>query len=177
MSALAGLLRKEVYHILRDRRTLVVIVAMPIVQVIIFGYAIRTDVDHVRLAIVDPAPDPVTLAIRSAVRGRRRVRARRHLADGRRAGAAVPPRRRTGRGGVRSGFAERLARGLPAGLLIVADATEPNTGSIVAAYASAVVQGYEQRARCRAAAPFASCRACGCGSTRRARARTCSCLA
>ena len=65
MKALAGLLRKEVYHILRDRRTLIVIVALPILQVVIFGYAIRTDVDHVRLAIVDPAPDPVTLAIRS----------------------------------------------------------------------------------------------------------------
>ena len=32
---------------------------------IIFGYAIRTDVDHVRLAIVDPAPDYATLALRS----------------------------------------------------------------------------------------------------------------
>ena len=50
MKALLGLLRKEVYHILRDRRTLVVIVALPVLQVIIFGYAIRTDVDHVRLA-------------------------------------------------------------------------------------------------------------------------------
>jgi ABC-2 type transport system permease protein len=45
-----------------------------------------------------------------------------------------------------AGFAEQVARGLPAGLLIIADATEPNTGSIVAAYASAVVQGYEQEA-------------------------------
>ena len=65
MSALAGLVRKEVYHILRDRRTLLVIIAMPVLQVILFGYAIRTDVDRVRLAIVDPAPDPVTLALRA----------------------------------------------------------------------------------------------------------------
>jgi ABC-2 type transport system permease protein len=55
-------------------------------------------------------------------------------------------RRGTAQGAVvfEAGFAERLARGLPAGLLIIADATEPNTGSIVAAYANAVVQGYEQ---------------------------------
>ena len=45
-----------------------------------------------------------------------------------------------------AGFAERLARGIPTGLLIIADATEPNTGSIVAAYATAVVQGYQQDA-------------------------------
>ena len=144
MSALLGLLRKEMYHILRDRRTLVVIVALPALQVIIFGYAIRTDVDHVRLAIVDPAPDPVTLAIRARFGAARVFET-----------VAVVPRveqlaplfaRGTAQGAVvfEAGFAERLARGLPAGLQIVADATEPNTGSILAAYANAVVQGYRQ---------------------------------
>ena len=144
MKALLGLLRKEVYHILRDRRTLVVIVALPVLQVIIFGYAIRTDVDHVRLAIVDPAPDSVTLAMRARFGAARVFET-----------VAVVPRidqledlfrRGAAQGAVvfEAGFAERLARGLPAGLLIIADATEPNTGSIVAAYATAVVQGYEQ---------------------------------
>ena len=33
-------------------------------QVVLFGYAIRTDVDDVRLAVVDPAPDYATLALR-----------------------------------------------------------------------------------------------------------------
>ena len=144
MKALLGLLRKEVYHILRDRRTLVVIVALPVLQVIIFGYAIRTDVDHVRLAIVDPAPDPVTLALRARFGAARVFET-----------VAVVPRvemleeqfrRGTAQGAVvfEAGFAERLARGLPAGLLIIADATEPNAGSIVAAYANAVVQSYQQ---------------------------------
>jgi ABC-2 type transport system permease protein len=144
MKALAGLLRKEVYHILRDRRTLIVIVALPILQVVIFGYAIRTDVDHVRLAIVDPAPDPVTLAIRSRFGAARVFET-----------VAVVPRiemledlfrRGAAQGAVvfEAGFAERMARGLPAGLLIIADATEPNTGSIVSSYAGAVVQAYQQ---------------------------------
>src|SRR5215217_5091773 len=64
MRSLLGLLRKEVQHIRRDPRTLAVILALPVVQVILFGFAIRTDVDHVRLAIVDPAPDETTLALR-----------------------------------------------------------------------------------------------------------------
>ncbi len=144
MTALLGLLRKEVFHIFRDRRTLAVIVVLPVLQVIIFGYAIRTDVDHVRLAIIDPAPDSVTLAMRARFDAARVFET-----------VAVVPRvefledlfrRGTAQGAVvfEAGFAERLARGLPAGLLIIADATEPNTGSIVAAYATAVVQGYEQ---------------------------------
>ncbi len=144
--ALLGLLRKEVYHILRDRRTLVVIIAMPVLQVIIFGYAIRTDVDHVRLAIVDPAPDDATLALRSRftaagvftlVAVESRVDALERLFQRGEAQAAIV---------FDPDFAEHLARGLPAGLQIIADATEPNTGSIVAAYAQAVVQGYEQEA-------------------------------
>ena len=65
MNALWGLLRKETYHILRDRRTLAVLIFMPVVQVVLFGFSIRTDVKNVRLAIVDPSPDATTLAIRA----------------------------------------------------------------------------------------------------------------
>jgi drug efflux transport system permease protein len=143
MKALFGLLRKEVYHIVRDRRTLGVIIALPILQVVIFGYAVSTDVDHVRLAIVDPAPDAVTLAIRA-----------RFDAAGVFRTVAVVPRlaaleplfqRGAAQGAVafEPGLAEHLARGLPARVLIVSDAAEPNTGSIVQAYARAVVQTFE----------------------------------
>jgi ABC-2 type transport system permease protein len=136
------LLRKEVYHILRDRRTLVVIIALPILQVVIFGYAIRTDVDRVRLAIVDPAPDATTSAMRNRFEAADLFQI-----------VAVLPRmdrletlfeRGVAQGAVvfEAGFAEKLARGLPAQLLIVSDATEPNTGSIVQAYAEASVQQY-----------------------------------
>ena len=54
VNALWRPLRKETYHILRDRRTLTVLIFMPVVQVVLFGFSIRTDVDNVRLAIVDP---------------------------------------------------------------------------------------------------------------------------
>jgi ABC-2 type transport system permease protein len=42
------------------------------------------------------------------------------------------------------GFASDLARGDPAQILIVTDATEPNTGSLLQAYAQAVVDGYQR---------------------------------
>jgi ABC-2 type transport system permease protein len=41
-------------------------------------------------------------------------------------------------------FADRLARGLPARVLVVADASEPNSGSAMQSYALAVIQGYER---------------------------------
>src|SRR5262245_23346860 len=143
-SALVGLLRKETYHILRDRRTLIVITLIPILQVIIFGYAIRTDVEHVRLAIVDPAPDYVTLGLRGrfGATDTFRIVAVVH--------SPTEVDRLFQRGDAQealvfeSGFAARLGQGLPARVQIIADATEPNTGSAVQAYALQVIQAYEQ---------------------------------
>jgi ABC-2 type transport system permease protein len=144
MSALVGLLRKEAYHIRRDRRTLGVIIFLPVVQVLLFGFAIRTDVENVRLAIVDPAPDHATLALRN----------RFGATDNFRLTAVVPRvdaleelfQRGTAQQAVvfAPGFADRIARGLPAQVLIITDATEPNTGSAAQGYALTVIQAYER---------------------------------
>jgi ABC-2 type transport system permease protein len=144
MSALLALLRKEAYHIRRDRRTLAVIIFMPVVQVILFGFAIRTDVENVRLAIVDPAPDNATLELRNRFAATDNFRL-----------AAVIPRVEAleelfQRGSAQQavvftpGFADRIARGLPAQILIITDATEPNTGSAAQGYALSVIQTYER---------------------------------
>jgi ABC-2 type transport system permease protein len=144
MSALLALLRKEAYHIRRDRRTLSVIIFMPVVQVILFGFAIRTDVENVRLAIVDPAPDHATLALRNRFAATDNFRL-----------TAVVPRVEAledlfQRGSAQQavvfapGFADRIARGLPAQILIITDATEPNTGSAAQGYALTVIQAYER---------------------------------
>ena len=143
MTALRGLLRKEWFHIKRDRRTATVLVMLPVVQVLLFGYAIRTDVDNVRLAIVDPAPSNTTLALRN----------RFAAADVFRIVAVVPrtedlePLFQTGAAQQAivfdHNFTEDLGRRTPAQLLIITDATEPNTGALLQAYAQAVVQQYE----------------------------------
>ena len=144
MSPLIALLRKEAYHIRRDRRTLVVVLALPVVQVLLFGSAIRTDVDRVRLAIVDPAPDEATLELRN----------RFTATDTFRLVAVVPrasdldPLFRTSQAqaGVvlPVGFAEDLAGRSTAPVQIIVDATDPNTGSLLRAYIEAVIRGYER---------------------------------
>ncbi len=151
MSALTGLLRKEVHHILRDRRTLAVIVLLPVVQVVLFGYAIRTDVTNVRIAVVDAEPDVATIALRNRL-----------TAAGTFTLAAVLPNESQLDSlfqveAVQEAiifeprFAERLGRGEPARVLIVTDATEPNTSSARQSYAMAVIQQYARDLGQRAA--------------------------
>lgn len=150
MSALWGLLRKETYHILRDRRTLAVLILLPIVQVILFGYAIRTDVTDVRLAIVDPAPDPTTLALRSrfAASGTFRIVAVVPRDD------ALAPLFQTDTAqvaiSIAPGFGRRLAAGEAAELLVISDASEPNTGTARQSFVAAVVRAFEAERRLRA---------------------------
>jgi ABC-2 type transport system permease protein len=48
-----SLIRKEFLHIFRDPRTLAVMFMMPIVQLVLLGYAATTDVKHLRTAVLD----------------------------------------------------------------------------------------------------------------------------
>ncbi len=174
-SALFGLLKKETYHILRDRRTLVVITLMPILQVIIFGYAIRTDVDHVRLAIVDPAPDYATLALRGrfgatdVISHRRRRCPRPPTSIGcfsgatrRRRSCSSPDLRR----GLGRGF-RRGCRSSPTRQSQTPEARFRHTRS--RSFRATSARSGPPRAPC------ASSRRCARGSIPPARARTCSC--
>lgn len=53
MSGLIAVLQKEFLHIKRDKRTLVMIILMPLMQLMLYGYAINTDLKHLKIAIWD----------------------------------------------------------------------------------------------------------------------------
>lgn len=52
MTIMQSLIKKEALHIVRDKRTLLVVLVMPIVLLILFGYAISMEVNNVRVAVV-----------------------------------------------------------------------------------------------------------------------------
>lgn len=63
MRQFIAFVKKEFYHIFRDRRTMLILLGMPVVQIILFGFAISTEVRNVRLAVLDPSNDMVTRKI------------------------------------------------------------------------------------------------------------------
>lgn len=52
-SSFVSFMNKEWHHILRERRTLVMIFAIPLALVLLFGYVISTDIDHTPIAVLD----------------------------------------------------------------------------------------------------------------------------
>jgi ABC-2 type transport system permease protein len=139
MRAFLGFVRKETLHLLRDRQTLAILILFPVVQVLIFGFAVRTDVRDIAIAIVDPTPDVATLELRERVAASDRF----HLA------AVLPStatlEREFRRGEIRQalvlpdGVERRLGRGDSLPLQLVTDGSDPNTAGIMMGYASAVV--------------------------------------
>lgn len=53
MKQLSTFIRKEFLHVLRDRRTLLILFGMPIVQILLFGFALSTEVKNTRIAVLD----------------------------------------------------------------------------------------------------------------------------
>ena len=58
---------KEARHILRDKRTMLILFGMPIVMMLLFGFAISTDVRNVRTVVVDSSLDHKTQSLITAL--------------------------------------------------------------------------------------------------------------
>jgi ABC-2 type transport system permease protein len=142
-STLRAFIVKELHHILRDRQTLTILLLMPLIQVVLFGFALRSDVRDVRLAIVDPSPDYATLALRDRLVAGRRFK----IIQVAPSMNAVEPLFRQGKADVvlafEPDFAAHLQSAGPAKVMLVVDASDPNTATTMQTYARAVITQYE----------------------------------
>lgn len=63
MRQFISFVKKEFYHIFRDGRTMLILLGMPVVQMLLFGFAINMDVKNVRTVIYDSTQDATTIKI------------------------------------------------------------------------------------------------------------------
>jgi len=137
-----AILRKEFIQVLRDPRMKGIIFVMPVFQVLIFGYAITTDVRHVETAVYDlddsiRSRDLVAAFVRSGY-----FDVASYVADDAAAGALID------RGDVRlvlrvnKGFQETLDAGRTAQVQLIVDGSDSNTARIVLAYSATIAQSY-----------------------------------
>lgn len=56
MKTFASLVKKEFTHILRDVRTMLIVLLLPVVLIVLFGFAISTEVNNIDIAAVVPHP-------------------------------------------------------------------------------------------------------------------------
>src|SRR5258706_13676273 len=67
MKQFNAFVKKEFYHIFRDKRTLFILLGMPIMQIIIFGFALTNEVKNARVAVLDNSNDAATASLISEI--------------------------------------------------------------------------------------------------------------
>src|SRR6476661_3052054 len=55
--------KKEFHHIFRDKRTMFILLGMPVVQIIIFGFALTNEVKNSSIAVLDQSKDPASTSL------------------------------------------------------------------------------------------------------------------
>jgi ABC-2 type transport system permease protein len=142
---LKSMLIKEFIQILRDAKMRAVIFIVPLFQIIVFGYAVNTDVKHIATAVYDL--DNSVLSRELVARLQQSgyfdiiqrvdsVEAIRDLIDHGRAKAAVQ---------INHGFTAAIEGGRTAPVQVIVDGTDPNTARIVLSYAVKIIRRYSDQ--------------------------------
>lgn len=146
MGSLGSFVIKEVRHILRDKRTLLILFGMPIAQLVLFGYAIRNELNGVPIAIVHmSASEEVSkLSHHLTASGyftlEREYRTEAEVWAGFESGdikAAVL---------VEPGYPSNLLKSGVATIQIITDASDPNMAQTVSSQLSAMVTAWHRSA-------------------------------
>jgi len=135
--------RKEFFHILRDRWTMIMLLLMPLVMVILFGFGISTEIRSAKVAVFDPAKDKATNGIIDRLQTSEYfsiIEYPMHPDE-------VEELFKQGKIGMAVVFGERFYENLvhtgEAQVLLIADGSDPNTASTLTSYASRIIMQYQ----------------------------------
>lgn len=144
MNAFKGFITKEFKQIYRDKRTLVVLFGMPVIMMILFGFAIRNEVQNAEIAVLDLSKDTMTQQLIQKIESNPSFDITTELQSY----DEVEPLFK--RGDVKAvlvfekDFEKKMVRSSSAKIQMVTDATDPNLARLLQAYTSSVVRDFSE---------------------------------
>ncbi|RPE08965.1 ABC transporter permease [Chitinophaga lutea] len=136
--------RKECYHIFRDRRTLLILFGMPVVLIVLFGFAITNEIRNVKIAVLDESRDTYSRRLVD------RITASGYFAVSTYLSSEAAIEREFRRGEVKmvvvipARFGHDFNHGRKAPVQLLTDASDPNTGTTLINYANAIILAYQE---------------------------------
>jgi len=152
-SSFVGFVVKEFYHIFRDRRTAAILFGMPVIQLLLFGYAIRNEIQEVKIGIADLSRDAVSQAITDKLLSSgtfvliKNLQSPAEIEGAFRSGAmseAIVFEPASGKEIQREGSMD---------IQVITDGSDPNVSRIVTGYTASVVRDYLSEAATTIGAP------------------------
>jgi len=136
--------RKEFLHVFRDPRSLGLALAIPVLLLVLFGYALTLDVDNVQTVVWDQDGTPASRELVSRFLGSRYFGSAGRADNYRQIEEALLSRRALVALVVPRGFEGDMRTGRKARVQLIADGSDANTATLALGYAEAVVEAYSQ---------------------------------
>ncbi len=137
-SQFISFVKKEFRYIFRDTWTMIILLLLPVLMIILFGFGISTEIKNTRVAVFDPSRDVATQQIVNNLSASEYFIIERYLSDI----SEVEQTLKKGDIGLvvvfEPKFNENLNRG-NASVQLIADGSDPNTASSLANYATAII--------------------------------------
>lgn len=138
--------RKEAWHILRDKRSLMMALALPALMLLLFGWALTLDVDQLPILVLDQDRTPASRQLISHFQGSRYFEILGEAQDYAQLEAFVDQERALGGLAIQEGFQRDLGRGLRPPVQFLLDGSDSNTASIALGYAENVISDFSRSA-------------------------------
>ncbi|WP_299179073.1 ABC transporter permease [uncultured Chryseobacterium sp.] len=135
--------KKEFLHVFRDRKTLLMLFGLPIVQIILFGFALTNEIKNAKIVICDYAKDNATQQIIGKFEASRQFEIEQTLLSHQQIEAAFK------QGKIRmaivfpANFNNDLLHQNNAQVQLITDASDPNTATTLSGYATQIIVDYQ----------------------------------
>ncbi|MGN0236554.1 MAG: ABC transporter permease [Lepagella sp.] len=139
MKQFIAFVKKEYYHIFRDRRTMLILLAMPIILMVLFGYAVTTEVKNGRVAIYDTSKDEMTRMIAERIDANEYFTVERDVANVSEAEKLFKEGKIDLAVIFSDNFSDEMKQGGSGAIQLLADGSEPNQASTRVGYAMQVL--------------------------------------
>lgn len=144
MKQFNAFVRKEFYHIFRDIRTMMILLIMPIIQILLFGFAISTEVKNTRVAIFDPSRDVATQQIKERFRASAYFTIEEELTHPEQINDVFKHGKINLVIVFGESFADNLLQKGEANIQLITDGTDPNQASMLNGFAAGILGSYQQ---------------------------------
>ncbi|MEJ7767385.1 MAG: ABC transporter permease [Chitinophagaceae bacterium] len=146
--------RKEFYHVFRDPKTLLILFGLPISLIVLFGFALTNEIKNSKIVICDYSKDAATQRIINKLEVSKHFEIEKSLLNYREIEAAF----KTGKVKLAvvfpANFHESLLHVNSAQIQVIADASDPNTGSTLTNYLNSIVNEYQIELMVNNKAPY-----------------------
>lgn len=143
-SRFRAFVKKEFLHIIRDKRTLIILFVIPLAQLLLFGYALTNEVKNIKIAIADYSHDEMTRQITQQLDASEYFA----VTEIAHSPAEYESLLRSGRAKeivvFEPNFSKNYTHNAKANLQLIADASEPNTAQLIVNYSNALINSYAQ---------------------------------